>query len=54
MPPDFKDHAKVVDGICDLLVEVFGDKGRHARTAPGTGSLPFQVPIIVEAILEVE
>jgi enamine deaminase RidA (YjgF/YER057c/UK114 family) len=52
--PDFKDHAKVVDGISDLLVEVFGENGRAARTAPGAGSLPFQVPIIVEAIIEVE
>jgi enamine deaminase RidA (YjgF/YER057c/UK114 family) len=52
--PDFKDHPKVVDGVSDLLVEVFGDKGRSARTAPGAGSLPFQVPIIVESIVEVD
>jgi enamine deaminase RidA (YjgF/YER057c/UK114 family) len=52
--PDFKDHARVVDGISDLLVEVFGESGRAARTATGAGSLPFQVPIIVEAIIEVE
>ncbi|MFL5239742.1 MAG: RidA family protein [Rhizomicrobium sp.] len=51
---DFKEQAKVVDGFSDLMVEVFGDQGRAARVAPGMGSLPFQVPVICEAIFEVE
>ena len=37
---DFKDHPKVINGCSDFFVEVFGDKGRHARSAVGMGSLP--------------
>lgn len=52
--PDFPDHPKVVNGCSDLLVEVFGDKGRHARSAVGVVNLPFGVAVEVEAIIEVE
>lgn len=50
---DFKDHPAVVDGASDLLVEVFGERGRHARTALGAGSLPRGSSVEVDAIFEV-
>ena len=52
--PEFVDHPKVVNGASDLLVEIFGDKGRHARSAVGSGSLPVNVAVEVEAVAEVE
>jgi enamine deaminase RidA (YjgF/YER057c/UK114 family) len=52
--PDFADHPKVVNGASDLLVEIFGDKGRHARSAVGSGSLPVNVAVEVEAVAEIE
>ena len=52
--PDFADHPKVVNGASDLLVEIFGDKGRHARSAVGSGSLPANVAVEVEAVAEIE
>lgn len=52
--PDFPDHPKVVNGCSDVMVEVFGDKGRHARSAVGMGNLPFGVAVEVEAIIEVK
>lgn len=51
--PDFADHPKVVNGASDLLVKIFGDAGRHARSAIGVGSLPFGVAVEVEAVFEV-
>ena len=51
--PDFADHAKVMNGASDLFVSVFGDKGRHARSAVGMGSLPLGVACEVEAVFEV-
>ena len=51
--PDFPDHPKIVNGASDLMVEVFGDKGRHARSAVGSPSLPFNISVEVEAIIEV-
>lgn len=51
--PEFADHPKVVNGASDLLVKVFGDAGRHARSAVGMGSLPFGVAVEVEAVFEV-
>jgi enamine deaminase RidA (YjgF/YER057c/UK114 family) len=51
--PDFADHPKVINGASDLMVEVFGDKGRHARSAVGSPSLPFNISVEVEAIIEV-
>jgi enamine deaminase RidA (YjgF/YER057c/UK114 family) len=52
--PSFGDHPKVINGASDLMVEVFGDAGRHARVAVGCYSLPRNVPVEVEAIFEVD
>lgn len=52
--PDFKDHPKVINGYSDLMVEVFGDAGRGGRSAVGMGSLPFQISVEVEMVLEVK
>lgn len=51
--PDFVDQPKVINGASDLMAEVFGDKGRHARSAVGVASLPLGVAVEIEAILEV-
>lgn len=51
--PDFASHPKVINGASDLMVEVFGDKGVHARAAVGVASLPLGVPVEIEAILEI-
>jgi len=51
--PDFHDNAKVVNGFSDLIVEVWGDAGRHARSAPGQGPSPLNAPVIVDAIVAV-
>lgn len=50
--PDFTDQPKVVNGASDLLVEVFGDAGRHARSAVGVAALPFNVSVEIEAVVE--
>jgi hypothetical protein len=47
--PGFGQNATVVDGFSDLIVELWGDAGQHARSAPGQGSSPLNVPIIVGA-----
>ncbi|HVY00830.1 MAG TPA: RidA family protein [Pseudorhodoplanes sp.] len=52
--PDFGDHPKVINGCSDLFVEVLGDRGRHARSAVGMGSLPNRIPVEIEAILAVK
>jgi enamine deaminase RidA (YjgF/YER057c/UK114 family) len=52
--PAFGDHPKVINGCSDLMVEVFGDAGRHARSAVGVASLPFVTPVEIEMIVEVE
>jgi enamine deaminase RidA (YjgF/YER057c/UK114 family) len=52
--PSFVDHPKVINGCSDLLVEVFGDAGRHARSAVGMGSLPNQIPVEIELIALVD
>jgi enamine deaminase RidA (YjgF/YER057c/UK114 family) len=49
--PEFADHPKVINGCSDLLVEVLGDAGRHARSAIGVGSLPNRMMVEIEAIL---
>ncbi|WP_206453819.1 RidA family protein [Aurantimonas marina] len=49
--PLFSDHPKVINGCSDLMVDVFGDKGRHARSAVGFGSLPGQITVEIEAII---
>ena len=51
--PDFADHPKVINGCSDLFVEVFGDRGRHARCAVGMASLPFNMTVEIEAVVEV-
>lgn len=51
--PEFGDHPFVINGCSDLFVEVFGDAGRHARSAVGMGSLPHQIPVEIEAIVEI-
>ena len=51
--PEFGDQPKVINGCSDLFVEVFGDKGRHARSAVGMGSLPNQITVEIEAIVEI-
>jgi enamine deaminase RidA (YjgF/YER057c/UK114 family) len=52
--PEFQDHPKVINGCSDLFVEVFGERGRHARSAVGMGSLPLQIPVEIEVIVEVD
>ena len=52
--PDFKDQPKVINGCSDLFVEVFGDAGRHARSAVGMGSLPNQISVEIECIMLVK
>ena len=52
--PGFAQNAAVVNGFSDLVVELWGDAGRHARSAPGQGPSPLNVPIIVDAIVAVE
>jgi enamine deaminase RidA (YjgF/YER057c/UK114 family) len=49
----FGQNAAVVNGFSDLIVELWGDAGRHARSAPGQGPSPLNVPIIVDAIVAV-
>ena len=51
--PDFTGQAQVVNGASELLLEVFGDAGRHARSAVGTAVLPLDAPVEVELIAEV-
>ena len=52
--PDFKDQPKVINGCSDLFVEVFGEAGKHARSAVGMGSLPNQISVEIECILLVK
>lgn len=51
---DFKDHPKVINGFSDLIVAVFGEKGKHARSAVGMCSLPMNMAVEIEIIVEVE
>ncbi len=53
-PADFVDQPKVINGCSDLLVAVFGDKGRHARSAVGMNSLPMNTSVEIEIIVEIE
>jgi len=52
--PGFGDQPKVINGASDLMVAVFGDAGKHARSAVGAGSLPINLSVEIEAIAEVE
>ena len=51
--PEFTQHPAVINGCSDLFVEVFGDRGRHARSAVGMGSLPNQIAVEIGCIVEV-
>ena len=51
--PDFADHPKVINGCSDLFVAVLGDRGRHARSAVGMGSLPNGISVEIEAVMRV-
>jgi enamine deaminase RidA (YjgF/YER057c/UK114 family) len=50
--PDFSDHPKAMDACSDMLKEIFGDKGIHARTSIGVAATPDQIPVEIEAIIE--
>lgn len=52
--PEFDAHPKVINAASDLMGEIFGDKGRHTRIAMGAGSLPLNVAVEIDAIIEVE
>jgi enamine deaminase RidA (YjgF/YER057c/UK114 family) len=51
--PEFGDQPKVINGCSDLFVQVFGERGKHARSAVGMGSLPSGIPVEIECIVEV-
>ncbi len=50
--PDFTDHPEVINGFSDTMVKVFGDKGKHARAAVGMGSLPRNIAVEIEIVVE--
>lgn len=52
--PDFYGHPQVVNGASELLVEIFGEKGKHSRTALGAVALPLNVAVEINFIVEVE
>ena len=52
--PGFTDHPKVVNGASDLMVQVFGDRGRHARFAVGAATLPLGVAVEVDGVFELK
>ena len=52
--PDFGEQPQVINGASDLLVNLYGDAGRHARSAVGMGSLPGGIAVEIEMVLEVE
>lgn len=51
--PDFGEQPAVINGASDLLVQVFGEKGKHARAAVGVASLPFGVAVEIDAVIEI-
>ena len=52
--PDFYGHPQVINGASELLVEIFGEKGKHSRTALGVAALPLNVAVEINLIVEVE
>ncbi|NVK50752.1 MAG: RidA family protein [Cyclobacteriaceae bacterium] len=52
--PDFTGHPSVINGFSDLMVEVFGEKGKHARSAVGVAALPNNIAVEIEVIVELE
>ena len=51
---NFTDHPKIINGASDLLVKIFGDKGRHSRFAVGSNSLPMNISVEIEAIIKIK
>jgi enamine deaminase RidA (YjgF/YER057c/UK114 family) len=54
LPDEFTEQPQVINGCSDLMVEIFGEKGKHARSAVGTNALPLGVAVEIEAIIELE
>ena len=52
--PEFRDQPKVINGFSDLMVEVFGDRGKHARSLVGMAALPLGIAVEIELIVEVK
>ena len=52
--PNFTDQPKVINGASDLIVNIFGDKGKHARFAVGVAALPLNVPVEIDGVFEIE
>jgi enamine deaminase RidA (YjgF/YER057c/UK114 family) len=52
--PDFTQQPQVINGFSDLMVEVFGEKGKHARSAVGMNALPMNIAVEIEVIVEIE
>ena len=52
--PNFTDQPKVINGASDLIVNIFGDKGKHSRFAVGVAALPLKVPVEIDGIFEIE
>ena len=52
--PSFTQHPTVINGCSDLMVEVFGEKGKHARSAVGMGSLPLDAAVEIEMVVELQ
>ena len=50
---DFERHSAVINGASDLMVDVLGEAGKHARFAVGTNSLPFNVPVEIDAVFQI-
>ena len=53
-PPSFTEHPKVINGYSNLMISVFGERGKHARSAVGMGSLPWNIACEVETIVEIK
>jgi enamine deaminase RidA (YjgF/YER057c/UK114 family) len=51
--PEFTDHPRVINGCSDLFVAVLGERGRHARSAVGMGSLPMNISVEIEAVMSI-
>ena len=52
--PNFTDQPKVINGASDLIVNIFGDKGKHSRFAVGVAALPLNVPVEIDGIFQIE
>lgn len=52
--PDFHRQPEVINGASDLFIELFGDRGRHARSAVGTNNLPMNIPVEIELIARIK